>query len=178
MSAKKLALCAVFICFAAALSALETLLPPICPIPGVRVGLGNIVAMFLLYIGGRWRVADVLCVTVLRCALAGLITGSPMSIAFGAAGGILAVLVMAAAKRLFPKENNENYLPFTGVAGAVAHIAGQLFTASLYYGSFSVFAYAPILLSSAIIGGAFTGACTMLLLKKLNKKFLDEVRKA
>ncbi|MBE6889323.1 MAG: Gx transporter family protein [Ruminococcaceae bacterium] len=176
MSAKKLALCGVFICFAAALSALETMLPPICPIPAVRVGLGNTVTMFILYLGGKWRVRDALCIAVLRCGVAGLITGSVMSMAFGAVGGTLALFSMAAAKRLLPKEKSEAFLPFVGVAGAVLHIVGQLLTAAFFYGSLSVFAYAPILLSSAIIGGVFTGLCTMLLLKKLSAKVLDTVR--
>lgn len=176
MSTKKLCICGVFICIAGALSALETMLPPICPIPAVRVGLGNIVTMLVLYLGGKWRIRDALCISVLRCILAGLITGSVMSMSFGIAGGILALFAMALLKKLMPKEKSENYLPFIGVAGAILHIAGQLLTASLYYGSFSVFAYTPILLSSAIIGGAFTGLCTMLILKKLSRKFLDGVR--
>ncbi len=176
MSAKKLCLCGLFICFAAALSALETMLPPICPIPAVRVGLGNIVTMLVLYLGGKWRVRDALCISMLRCVVAGLITGSVMSMSFGIVGGLLSLFAMALLKKLIPKEKGEDHLPFIGVAGAILHIAGQLLTAALYYGSFSVFAYAPILLSSAIIGGAFTGLCTMLLLKKMSKKFLDGVR--
>ncbi len=175
MSAKKLALCGVFICFAAALSALETLLPPICPIPAVRVGLGNVVTMFLLCIGGGWRVRDVLCISVLRCCVAGLVTGAVMGMAFGIVGGVLALFSMAGVKLLL-KEKSVKYLPFIGVAGAISHIAGQLLTAALFYGSFSVFAYSPILLSSAIIGGVFTGLCAMLLLTKLSPKFLDTVR--
>lgn len=176
MSAKKLCVCGVLICFAAALSALETMLPPLCPIPAVRVGLGNIVTMFVLYLGGKWRIRDALCISVLRCIVAGLITGSVMSMSFGIVGGTAALFAMALLKRLLPKETPENYLPFVGVAGAILHIAGQLLTAAFYYGSFSVFAYTPILLSSAIIGGAFTGLCTMLLLKKLSRKFLDGVK--
>lgn len=176
MSTKKLCVCGLFICFAAALSALETVLPPICPIPGVRVGLGNIVTMLVLYLGGKWHTRDALCISVLRCIVAGLVTGSVMSMSFGIVGGVLSLFAMVLLKKAMPKEKGENYLPFIGVAGAILHIAGQLLTASLYYGSLSVFAYAPILLSSAIIGGAFTGLCTMLLLKKLSRKFLDGVR--
>lgn len=176
MSAKKLALCGVFVCFAAVLSALETWLPPICPIAGVRVGLGNIVTLFVLYLGGRWRVRDALCIALLRCVVAGLLTGSPMNIAYGITGGSLALVAMGTAKRLLPKEKQLDCIPFAGVAGAVFHIAGQLLTAAFFYGSLSVFAYAPILLASAIIGGAFTGLCAMLLLKKLSPKFLDTVR--
>ncbi|MBQ9947307.1 MAG: Gx transporter family protein, partial [Oscillospiraceae bacterium] len=166
MSTKKIALCGLFICFAAALSAAETMLPPIVPIPGVRVGLGNIVTLFVLYIGGGWRAADALTISILRCFLAALITGSLMSAAYGIMGGLLSLGAMLVMRRLLPRENREKYLPFTGVAGAVFHIIGQLLTAVIFYGTFSVLAYLPILLSSAIIGGAFTGLCTMLLLRK------------
>lgn len=167
MSAKKLCLCGMFICFAAALSALETMLPPICPIPAVRVGLGNIVTMLVLYLGGNWRTLDALCISVLRCVVAGLITGSVMGMCFGIVGGMLALGAMAALKKLLPKERGDRFIPFVGIGGAILHIAGQLAVAALFYGTASVFAYAPILLSSAIIGGAFTGLCTMLLLKRL-----------
>ncbi len=173
MSVKKLALCGLFISFAGALSALETLLPPIVPITGVRVGLGNIVILFMLYLGGKWGKRDVLAVSVLRCFLAALITGSLMNAAFGVVGGVFALAAMLVMRKLLP---DERYLPFTGVAGALLHIIGQLLTAAVFYGTFSVFAYLPILISSAIIGGAFTGLCTMLLLRKLNKKLLDGVR--
>lgn len=167
MSAKKLCLCGVFICFAAALSALETMLPPICPIPAVRVGLGNIVTMLVLYLGGSWHISDALCISVLRCVVAGFITGSVMGMCFGIAGGLLSLGAMAALKRLLPQENGDRLIPFVGVGGAILHIAGQLAVAALFYGTASVFAYTPILLSSAIIGGAFTGLCTTLLLKRL-----------
>ena len=71
---RKVALCALFICIAAVLSAVESFLPPICAIPGVRVGLGNIVTMFMLYIGGKWRSIDVMLVVILRCFVAAFIT--------------------------------------------------------------------------------------------------------
>ncbi len=70
MKPKKLAFSAIFICFAAALSALETMLPPIVPIAGIRMGLGNIVILFVLYIGGCWRASEAITVTILLCILA------------------------------------------------------------------------------------------------------------
>lgn len=179
MSAKKLALSALFICFAGALSALETMLPPIVPVTGVRVGLGNIVTLFILYIGGKWRGADALAVAVLRCFLAALITGALMNAIYGLSGGVFACGAMLAARRIFPKTDGHcdtRFLPFTGVCGAVFHIAGQMLVAVVIYNSKFVLAYTPILLASAIIGGAFTGICTMLLLKMLPGKLLREIR--
>lgn len=180
MTVKKITLLAVFICFAGALSALETLLPPIVPIAGIRVGLGNIVTLFILYAGGQWKAYDAYIVAVLRCFLAALITGSLMSAMYGLVGGVLACTAMLIAKTLFPKDSDKRcdtrFLPFTGVCGAIFHMGGQMLTAVSFYGSKYVLAYTPIFLASAIIGGAFTGICTMLLLKKLPKKLMEHIR--
>ena len=180
-SVKKLAYSAVLICFAAALSALETALPPIVPITGVRVGLANVVTLLVLYVGGRWRAADALCIAVLRCFLASLIVGSMLSAVYGLVGGIAAWGAMFCAKKVFSK-NAENphcqakFMPFTGVFGAVFHIAGQMATAVVFYGTFSILAYAPILLASAILGGLFTGFLSYLTLNKLPNKLLENIR--
>lgn len=176
MKVRKLALCALFICIAAVLSAAESWLPPICPIPGVRVGLGNIVTMFMLYIGGKWRSLDALVVVILRCFVAALITGAVMNVFYGVAGGICSLGVMLLLRKILPAKKREELLPFIGAAGAIAHIAGQMMTAVIIYGNILVLAYAPILLASAIIGGVFTGLCTMLLLKKLSPHILDQIR--
>lgn len=181
LSAKKLSFSAIFVCFAAALSALETMLPPIAPIPGVRVGLGNIVTMFLLYLCGSWRAWDALAVIILRCLLAALIVGSPMSAVYGLAGGAASWIAMLICRNLLPRDSgtkrfDERYLPFTAVSGAVFHIGGQMACAVLIYGTKNVLAYTPILLASAIVGGLFTGFLTMLILKKFPEKLLSNIR--
>lgn len=173
---RKLAFCALFICIAAVLSAVETWLPPICPLPGVRVGLGNIVTMFMLYIGGRWSSAEAMVVTILRCFVAAFITGAVMNVFYGVMGGICALGTMLVLRMLLPKKNRENWLPVVGVGGALAHIAGQMLTAVIIYSNIYVLAYTPILAASAIIGGAFTGLCTLLLLKKLSPSVLNDIR--
>ena len=181
MTPKKLAFTAVFICFAAALSALETMLPPIVPIAGVRVGLGNVVTLFILDVGGSWRGADALIIAVLRCLLAALIVGSPTAAIYGLTGGTAAWAAMVLARKVFPK-NPENslpeskFLPFTAVLGAVSHIAGQMAAALVLYGTKSILAYTPILLASAIIGGLFTGFLTALILKKLPRKLINSIQ--
>lgn len=173
---RKIAMCALFICIAAVLSAVETWLPPICPLPGVRVGLGNIVTMFMLYIGGRWSSGEAMVVVILRCFVAAFITGAVMNLFYGVMGGICALGTMLLLRRLLPQKNRENWLPLVGVGGALAHIAGQMLTAVIIYNNFFVLAYAPILAASAIIGGAFTGFCTLLMLKKLSPNVLRDIR--
>lgn len=173
---RKIAICALFICIAAVLSAVETWLPPICPLPGVRVGLGNIVTMFMLYIGGRWSSGETMVVVILRCFVAAFITGAVMNLFYGVMGGICALGTMLLLRRVLPQKNRENWLPLVGVGGALAHIAGQMLTAVIIYNNFFVLAYAPILAASAIIGGAFTGFCTLLMLKKLSPNVLRDIR--
>ena len=147
---RKVALCALFICIAAVLSAVESFLPPICAIPGVRVGL--------------------------RCFVAAFITGQVMNLFYGVMGGICALGVMLLMRKLLPGENRENWLPLVGIMGALAHIAGQMLTAVIIYGNILVLAYTPILTASAVIGGAFTGTCTLFMLKKLDHRVLDDIR--
>lgn len=173
---RKIAMCALFICIAAVLSAVETWLPPICPLPGVRVGLGNIVTMFMLYIGGRWSSGETMVVVILRCFVAAFITGAVMNLFYGVMGGICALGTMLLLRRVLPQKNRENWLPLVGVGGALAHIAGQMLTAVIIYNNFFVLAYTPILVASAIIGGAFTGFCTLLMLKKLSPNVLRDIR--
>ena len=78
---------------------------------------------------------------------------------------------MLAAKRLLDsgdKKDSRAMLPFVGIIGAIFHIAGQLIAAVILDGTMSVLAYTPILLASAVVGGAFTGICTKLILKVIH----------
>lgn len=176
LKVRKIALCALFICIAALLSAAETWLPPICPLPGIRVGLGNIVTMFMLYIGGKWNSADAMVVVILRCFVAAFITGMIMNVFYGVMGGICAMGTMLLLRRVLPQKNRENWLPLVSIAGALAHIIGQMLTSVIIYNNLFVLAYTPVLLAGAVVSGAFTGTCTMLLLKKLSPRLLDDIR--
>lgn len=132
--------------------------------------------MFMLYIGGKWRSLDVMLVVILRCFVAAFITGQVMNLFYGVMGGICALGVMLLMRKLLPGENRENWLPLVGIMGALAHIAGQMLTAVIIYGNILVLAYTPILTASAVIGGAFTGTCTLFMLKKLDHRVLDDIR--
>lgn len=175
LKVRKIALCALFICIAAVLSALESWFP-ICEIPGIRVGLGNIVTMFMLYIGGKWRSLDVMTVVILRCFVAAFITGAVMNLFYGVMGGICALGVMLLMRKILPGKDRENWLPLVGIMGALAHITGQMLTAVIIYGNIFVLVHTPILIASAVIGGAFTGTCTLFMLKKIDHRVLDDIR--
>lgn len=108
--------------------------------------------------------------------MAAFITGQVMNLFYGVMGGICALGIMLLMRKLLPGENRENWLPLVGIMGALAHIAGQMLTAVIIYGNILVLAYTPILTASAVIGGAFTGTCTLFMLKKLDHRVLDDIR--
>ncbi|MBQ3095259.1 MAG: Gx transporter family protein [Clostridia bacterium] len=119
--------------------------------PGIKLGLANVVALLLLY---RTGFSGALTVNVLRIVVANLLFGSAASMLYGLAGGISAVLCMALLYRL-PR------LSAVGVsaAGGIVHNIAQLVCAAAVTESFAVFAYAPVLLISGTLCGVITGFC-------------------
>ena len=99
-----------------------------------------------------------------------------MNLFYGVMGGSCVRGGMLLMRMLLPGENRENWLPLVGIMGALAHIAGQMLTAVIIYGNILVLAYTPILTASAVIGGAFSGTCTLFMLKKLDHRVLDDIR--
>lgn len=140
------------------------------PVPGIKLGLANVVTMFaLLYLGIR----SAIIVTVLRCLLAAIFYGGIISLALSLAGGLSALMVMAALKA-----GKEKWISLLGISigGAAAHNAGQVFMASLLLYSPAVFSYLSILLVAAVATGLLTGTVALHLFNKLERiGFLKDV---
>ena len=152
MKAKRIALGAVLTALALGLSYMERFLPLqlVVPLPGVKLGLANIVTrMALLFLGGRTAVT----VLVLRCFLGSVFGGGVTALAFSLVGGLLALGTMGAARRL-------PFLSLYGVSilGAAAHNIGQIFAAMAVLKSVTVVSYLPFLLLVSIATGLLTGA--------------------
>ena len=152
MKTKRIALCAVLTAMALGLSYMERFLPLqlVVPLPGVKLGLANIVTLLALYfLGGRTAVT----VLVLRCFLGSAFGGGVTALAFSLTGGLLALVTMAAARRL-------PFLSVYGVSilGAAAHNIGQIFAAMAVLKSVTVVSYLPVQLLVSIATGMLTGA--------------------
>ena len=156
---KKIALCAILAALALGLSTLESLFPVtlLIPLPGVKLGLANIVTMFALYELGA---TAALAILVTRCLLGGLFAGSASSLLFSLLGGLCAMAVMIALKRC-----NVFSLYGVSVAGAAAHNVGQIAAAVITLGNTMVVSYLPFLLAMALLTGALTGFVVGLLLR-------------
>lgn len=151
-NAKKLTLCAVLTALALALSYVERFLPLqlLVPLPGIKLGLANIVTLVALYLlGGRYAFA----VLLPRCILGAVFGGGITGLLFSLTGGVLAMAVMRLCK-------NVPLFSVYGVSilGAAAHNVGQIAVAAALLGSAYVFAYLPYLLIVALFTGFAIGA--------------------
>ena len=158
-STKAITTCAVLAALALALSYLESFFPPPLPLPGVKLGLANIVTVFALYELGA---VPALTILTARCLLGGLFAGNLSALLFSLLGGFTAMLVMIALKHC-------KGLSIYGVSigGAAAHNCGQIAAACLTLGSMAPLYYLPILLGASLITGAVTGVAAACLFRVL-----------
>ncbi len=150
---------------ALALSLIESLFPlqAIVPIPGIKLGLANVVTLFALTtLGARAALSILLC----RITLAAIFMGSVTGFLFSLAGGVLALLVMHLLLR-----GKGRWFSMAGISigGAAAHNIGQILAAVGTLGSWYVVGYLPLLLLSAIPMGLVTGLTASAVLGHLKK---------
>lgn len=151
MKTKKLVQSALLVAAALALSYTERLIPLnlVVPLPGVKLGLANIVTMLALYALG---VGQGFAILVLRCVLGSVFGGGISGLAMSLTGGVLAYGVMALARK-YPA------LSIYGVSilGAAAHNLGQVLAAAVMMGSIYTIWYLPFLLLTGLVMGVITG---------------------
>ena len=160
LPAKKYALGGMLTALCLILAYVESRIPFYFGIPGVKLGLTNLVVVFALYTYGFG------IINVMRILISGFMFGNPFSIVYSLAGGILSLLVMAALKR-------SRIFGITGVsiAGGVAHNIGQLVVAALAVESYNVFFYMPVLLISGAVTGFLIGTVAAMVLKRVERRF-------
>ena len=148
---KRLTLCAILVALAMALSYTERFIPlqMVIPLPGVKLGLANIVTLIALYLlGPKYAFAILFPRFIFGAVFGGGITG----LAFSLTGGILAMAVMAMSRKI-------PIFSIYGVSilGAAAHNVGQILAAMVLMNSVYIGAYLPYLLLVALFTGFATG---------------------
>lgn len=164
MRTKKLTLLALFATLSLAIYAAESALPPLAPIPGLKLGLANIITLVLLR---HFSLRDALLVLLARILLSALLFGQALSLLYSLAGGLFSLLVMTLTMKLLQKK----FVFLTGAMGGLAHNIGQLLIAFAVTAAPGVFAYLPILVPGGILTGIFTGLCAGLLGKYLSPHY-------
>ncbi|MDR0839224.1 MAG: Gx transporter family protein [Oscillospiraceae bacterium] len=154
---------AVLTAIALTIFMVENQIPALVPVPGVKLGLANIVTVYAMYSVGP---APAFMILIVRILLGGIFSGRIVSLLYSLCGGLLCYLAMLAMRKLLaPKQ-----IWICSVIGAVFHNLGQILAAMAVMGTVSIIVYLPILLVSGIIAGFFTGQCAQLLVKWLGAK--------
>ena len=154
---KNLSLCAILSACALALSYIERLLPlgMFVPLPGIKLGLANLVTMFALFYLGAAPACAILAV---RCVLGSLFGGGVTTLVFSLFGGFSALGVMTLVKK---RLGHGLSLFGVSIAGAAAHNIGQIFAAMLLLGNTAPLSYLPLLLLAAILTGGAMAAVSI-----------------
>ena len=155
----KVAYFGVFTALALIFSYVETLIPIQFGIPGVKLGLANLIIVIALY---RMKLSEADLLSIVRVLLAGFIFGNYFSIIYSLAGGLLSLTVMA----LLRKKGGFSVIGVS-IAGGVFHNIGQLIVASVIVETFSVMYYVPVLLIAGLVTGLLIGIASDGMLKRL-----------
>lgn len=141
----------------------EAQIPPLVPIPGVKLGLANIITVYAMFALGP-KEAGLIFLT--RIILGSVFSGQLMSLIYSLSGGTLCYLTMLFMRRLVTGKQ----IWVLSVLGAIAHNIGQIMAAMVVLGTWSVLYYLPVLMLSGIVTGLFTGLCAQTVLARLPKK--------
>lgn len=158
---KRIAYLGVFTALAFVFSYIEFLLPLNFGVPGIKLGLANLVVIVALYM---INVRAACLLSFVRILLTGLTFGNLASMIYSLAGGMLSLVIMILAKRV-------NVFSVTGVSvlGGVSHNVGQIIIAILVVETKSLLYYLPVLIISGTVTGALIGILASILIRHLNK---------
>lgn len=160
--AKKTANMGILVALAFIFSYIESLIPISVGIPGIKLGLANMVVIVTLYLMGA---GPAFMLSLVRIVLTGFTFGNLAMMMYSLAGGMLSLLVMVIARKT-------KLFSVTGVSvlGAVFHNVGQIIVAALVVENSSLFYYLPVLLVSGVVFGIIIGVVGSVLIKRLSRK--------
>lgn len=159
MNSKRIAKFALLVALAMVLSWLESLIPVSSAIPGVKLGLTNLVVLFALYrMGGR----DAIILSLIRVVLVSLTFGNAFAFFYSFSGALLSFLIM-----WLMKKSGRFSTVGVSVAGGVGHNIGQILTAAIVLRSSGIFYYLPVLLLSGVAAGIGIGLAGAVLIQRI-----------
>ena len=162
MKTKRIARDGLLTAIALTIFMVELQIPPVVPVPGVKLGLANIVTIFAIYFLGP---GDAFSILLARILLGGIFSGRVIALIYSLSGGVLCYLIMLAMRRIV----TERQIWVCSVVGAVAHNIGQIAAAVFVTGTIAILSYLPVLMISGICAGACTGLCAQLVVTRVRK---------
>ncbi len=141
----------------------ESQIPALVPIPGVKLGLANIITVYAMFCLGP---KDTMMILLCRIFLGSVFSGQMMTLFYSLSGGLLCYLVMLPMRKLV----TEKQIWVCSVVGAIAHNIGQIIAAICIARTPGLIVYLPVLMISGIIAGTFTGLCAQFVISRLPRK--------
>lgn len=162
MKLKRLTRLALLTAIALTIFLVELQIPSPVPIPGVKLGLSNIVTLYCVFAYGPWSALSVL---ICRVLLGALCSGRIMTLAYSLAGGLLSWALSCLMRHIV----TERQLWIVSVLGGLAHNTGQMLAAVAIAGTRSLWVYYPVLCLTGMAAGLFTGLCAQYLLARMRR---------
>ena len=160
MNTRRLTRNAMLTGVALALFIVEAQLPPLTPIPGIKLGLANIITVYAAF---ALSPADAGMILAARVLLSSLFGGGPSVLMYSAAGGLLCLLTLLGLRRILSRKQ----LWVGGALGAMAHNLGQIAVAVAVTRTPGLVAYLPALLAAGMLAGALTGLCAQAVVERI-----------
>jgi heptaprenyl diphosphate synthase len=162
-STKRLTILSLFTAVAILFSYVEFVLPPILPsVPGIKMGLPNIIIIFLLY---KFSLKEAAAVSFIRIFLVAIIFGNALTLAYSLAGAVLSLGVMTLLKK-----TNKFSMVGVSLSGGVFHNLGQILVAMAIMQTREIGYYMIVLTLSGIISGILVGISALYLIKFFDKQ--------
>lgn len=156
---QRIALLGILTAAALILGWIESMIPFVPYVPGIKLGLGNITVVIALYKLGR---SDALVLSISKVLLSTLLFGSFSGLLYSAAGAAASYLVMCLIYKV------RHFSPIgVSAAGGAAHIIAQLFVAVLMTDTVQIWRFLPLLMAVGCVTGALTGFAALLLINKV-----------
>ena len=168
MNVRKMTQMALLSAIALTIFMVEAQIPALVPIPGIKLGLANIITVFAVFALGPREAASILFV---RVFLGAVFAGNFSTIFYSGAGGLCAILVTIGTRKIL----TNNQLWVAGALGAVGHSLGQMAMAIALTATPGLAVYLPVMIFCSVVTGLFTGLCAQLVLnrgKEIWKTFL------
>ncbi|MBQ6499264.1 MAG: Gx transporter family protein [Ruminococcus sp.] len=140
----------------------ELQIPNPFPIPGIKLGLANIITVYAVY---RYKPYEAAAITVVRLILGAVFAGNFAALIYSASGAALCLIGMLILRRFI----DEKHIWISSVFGALLHNTGQIAAALIITQTPQLLAYYPFLLVSGCLAGAFTGFCAQIVISRLKK---------
>lgn len=163
MKAKRLTELALLTAASLIIFIVELQIPNPFPVPGIKLGLANIITVYAVY---HYRAHEVALIVAARLILGSIFTGNFLSLVYSAAGALLCLAGMLFSKRFI----DEKHLWMASVLGAVLHNTGQMAAALIVMRTPQLLLYYPFLIVSGCLAGLFTGLAAQFVTQKLSRQ--------